>query len=884
MTSNQEKRAEVTSEDVWIPALCDGSCAFGPCLLRVNVVNGVAVGIEPNIEGEGFKELSRSLGTLCPKAYGWIQKLYHPHRIKCPMKRTNPEKGPGADPGWVSISWDEALDIIAEKLKKIRAEDTQKLAEGGPGVGGIYACEAWPVFFHAFGPTQLLLSGESDKCYLGEHQWGNRIHGAMMCESDVKYCNYLILIGLNQVASRGAVEGPRYADARERGMKIVAIDPICTPAAAKADEWIPIKPGTDTAFLLAMIDIIINEIGIYDEKFLKEMTNSPYLVKPDGYFMRDRKTKEVLVWDPVDQKARAHDDTTIKDFALEGTFQVEEIECKPAFQVLKEHIRQYTAEWAESITDITADTIRRITREFVKNARIGSTIVIDGLTLPYRPANIQLGRGVAGAMHQYSAVIANHIIAALLGSIEVPGGHGGGLSGHRPRKRNGIIFHAEPFFQGVKPGEDGMTEIQATPFTWPPVSHGATEALLPFGLYSLYPKGAVEDPSVLHSGQIRHMEWTNLANPPKGLPECPLPEIWIRYRLNPLISLGEPEVVAKALKKIPFIVSFTYTEDEITDYADILLPDSIEFERYQMSFRMRLATSKTIYQMALQQPVAKPAHNTMDINDVFLELADRIGFLDEVNRGLNISLDLADPYKLEPGKKYAWEEVVDRQCKSYTSGTYDLKWFKKNGALVGKVPVEDEYEIHLTMEEQKMRYPIPYMEKVKREGENLARNLAEHGIDWWPTDEYVPLPVYFPPILGEVPPEYDLYIINTRAITDSWGNNLQLPLINEIGRRLQGYADIMMHEDTARARGIKNGDEVWVESPVAKIKNKVKLTQGIRPDCLLITGMGGHWKMPVAKDAGRPSHSALTPMSYEWTDKMTGAIQSSSLKCKVCKA
>ncbi|MFC1862475.1 molybdopterin-dependent oxidoreductase [Thermodesulfobacteriota bacterium] len=880
---NSQKVVEETSEEVQVPSLCDNSCIFGPCLLNINVVNDIAVGIEPNTEGEGFKEFSRNLGSLCPKAYGWIQKLYNPHRIKNPLKRTNPEKGRGVDPGWVSISWEEALDTIAKKLKKIRMEDTRKVAEGGPGVGGIYSSESWAVFFRAFGPTQLLLSGESDKCYLGEHQWGNRIHGAMMCESDVKHCNYLILIGLNQVASRGAVEGVRYADARERGMKIVAIDPICTPTAAMADEWIPIRPGTDTAFLLAMINVIINEIGIYDVGFLKDMTNSPYLVKPDGYFMRDKKTKKVLVWDKGDQKIKSYDDATIKDFALEGTYQVEDIECKPAFHLLKDHIKQYTVEWAESVTDIDAVTIRRLTREFVENSRIGSTINIDGLTLPYRPANIHLGRGVEGAMGQYHAVIANHIIAALIGSIEVPGGHCGGIDSHRI-EQNGVTFHTDPFFQGIKPGEDGMNDMQATPFTWPPVSHGATEVLLPFGLYSQYPDGPVKNPSDLHSGQMRHMEWANLANPQKGLPESLIPEVWIRYRLNPFMSLGEPELVAKALKKIPFIVSFAYTEDEITDYADILLPDSIEFERYQISFRMRLATSKKIYQIGLQQPVAKPIHNTMDLNDVFIELADKIGFLDEMNMGINISLDLKDPYKLDPDKKYTWEEVVYRQCKSYTNGTYDLEWFKKNGALVGKVPVEDEYEIHLKMKEKKLRYPIPYMEKVKREGEKLAKNLIKVGIDWWPTDEYVPLPAYFPQILDEVPSEYDLYIINTRVITDSWGNNLQLPWIDELGRHLQGYANITMHEDTAKAKGIKNEDTVWVETPVDKIKHKVKLTQGIRPDCLQIIGMGGHWKMPIAKDANRPSHSRLTPMNYKWTDKMTGGMQSSALKCKIYKA
>lgn len=123
-------------EDIWIPTLCESQCADAPCLLRVHRVNGIAVGVEPNTEIEDYQKIIKNQGRLCPKSYGVIQKIYHPDRIKTPLKRTNPQKGPGIDPGWIPISWDEALDTIAEKMKKIRAEDPRKLAEGG-GIGGM---------------------------------------------------------------------------------------------------------------------------------------------------------------------------------------------------------------------------------------------------------------------------------------------------------------------------------------------------------------------------------------------------------------------------------------------------------------------------------------------------------------------------------------------------------------------------------------------------------------------------------------------------------------------------------------------------------------------------------------------------------------------------
>ncbi len=104
--------SQAVSEDVWIPTLCF-TCRNGPCLIRVHRVNGVAIDVEGNVQGEGFWELSRNQGKLCPKPFGLIQKLYNPHRIKTPLKRTNPQKGRGIDPQWVEIGWDEALNIVA---------------------------------------------------------------------------------------------------------------------------------------------------------------------------------------------------------------------------------------------------------------------------------------------------------------------------------------------------------------------------------------------------------------------------------------------------------------------------------------------------------------------------------------------------------------------------------------------------------------------------------------------------------------------------------------------------------------------------------------------------------------------------------------------------
>src|SRR3990172_5519196 len=127
--NNEEKRG---CEDLWIPSVCY-VCNKGICLIKAHRVDGIVVNLEGNMEGRGCEELSRNKGMMCPKSFGNLQKLYNPHRIKAPMKRTNQEKGRGIDPRWVEISWEEALDTVAERLKRVLDDDPRKFFEIGPG-------------------------------------------------------------------------------------------------------------------------------------------------------------------------------------------------------------------------------------------------------------------------------------------------------------------------------------------------------------------------------------------------------------------------------------------------------------------------------------------------------------------------------------------------------------------------------------------------------------------------------------------------------------------------------------------------------------------------------------------------------------------------------
>src|ERR1700687_2502551 len=101
-----------------VPTYCY-QCVAGPDLLTVKVVDGVATEVEPNFCAAGVHPGG---GKVCVKAYGLVQKTYNPHRVLTPMKRTNPRKGREEDPGFVPIGWDEAFELIAERLNRVREQ------------------------------------------------------------------------------------------------------------------------------------------------------------------------------------------------------------------------------------------------------------------------------------------------------------------------------------------------------------------------------------------------------------------------------------------------------------------------------------------------------------------------------------------------------------------------------------------------------------------------------------------------------------------------------------------------------------------------------------------------------------------------------------------
>ena len=373
-----------------VPVYCN-QCVCGPDLLKVEVEDGIAKRIGANHD---VGEAHPGCGRVCVKAYGLIQKTYNPHRLKQPMKRTNPKKGRGEDPGFVPISWDEALDIAAKRLGRLRTKGLldesgyPRLAVsfGGGGTPTRYM-GAFPAFLSAWGPVDLGYgSGQGVKCFHSEHLYGEFWHRAFTVITDSPRCDYVINCGANIDASAGVAGVKRQADARVRGLKRIQVEPHLSVTGALAAEWVPIKPKTDAAFLYALIHRILHERPwreVCDVAFLTQDTNAPYLIAPNGYYLREPESQKPLIWDLEQSRARPFDEA-IANPAMQGTIVASGIEIgaddelwrhdgvtvMPAFQALLDHIAPATPEWAEAECDVKAALIRRIADEFLAHAQV----------------------------------------------------------------------------------------------------------------------------------------------------------------------------------------------------------------------------------------------------------------------------------------------------------------------------------------------------------------------------------------------------------------------------------------------------------------------------------------------------------------------------------
>ncbi len=350
----------------WIGTTCQGCTQW--CALQLFVQDGRAV----RVRGNPLSKTNH--GYCCPRGHLIPQQVYDPDRIKVPMKRTNPVKGRGVDPKFVPITWDEAMDTVAEKMMELRrAKEGHKFMY----MRGRYSSTSTELLYgtlpkiygtgNYFSHSAICAEAEKMGPGLTQGFFGYR-------DYDLTKTNCLVLWGADPLASNRMVPNAihYFHEIMARGT-IVAVDPRLSNVAAKAHEWLPIKPGTDGALAGAIAHVLLTE-GLWNREFVG-----------DFKFGNNR----FVAGQTVDESAFEEKET----FGLVKWWNLE--------------LKDRTPQWAEKETLIPADQIVRVARAMGKAAP--KTIVWMG------PGAAMTPRGTYAAM-------AVHALNGILGSIDVEGG------------------------------------------------------------------------------------------------------------------------------------------------------------------------------------------------------------------------------------------------------------------------------------------------------------------------------------------------------------------------------------------------------------------------------------------------------------------------------
>ncbi|MDY6972396.1 MAG: molybdopterin-dependent oxidoreductase [Thermodesulfobacteriota bacterium] len=854
-------------EDKWVPTTC-GMC-YGMCAIRVRVVNGVPIEVEGNPESV----MAGSNGGICGKAHAAIQMVYDPYRVNYPLRRTNPKKGIGEDPKWKRISWEEAIDEIVERLGKFHEKHPEEVGfMSSPPTGADPACLFATLLGRKFGGT-MLMPGPT-QCANASHEPAGMNHCSWSVTPDFRYANYAIFFGAGKGISSGhsmvMLAGLR-ADATARGLKTVAFDPVCHQQGGKSTEWIPVLPGTDLAVALSMANVLVNELGIYDREYLERKTNAPYLVKNDGTYVRDERGEPTL-WNIDENKPQPWDRPNLGNTSLEGEYEAFGEKCRPAFSFIKEHLKQYTPEWAEPISTVPATTIRRIAKEYGENARIGSTIEIDGVILPYRPVSCAIFRGGSGHSNGFHTFMAVDLLNHLVGNCEVPGGCIGWVTRSFGYPQTGMpAFGPAPSKEGFLTSSSWHRGLPATwPHPEPKLNTGVPTVASVFTLSTAEPVLVSEERENLFSK-------LGITSRMKAL---------MMEGANPLMNTAGHQAMAEFLGGLEFIVHYQLYCNETSDaFADIVLPDAstletldiLQSELYHFHYPMGMLPME----YHLRQPVVQPLHERRPIREFVLDLAERLGILPQLNEALNsypVSTGCNPP--LDPEKKYTWEEICDAFLTSKFGSEHDLEWFKDHGFIRWKKRPEEPYWKPFI----NARSCI-YMEFLIDQEKMTKAILEPVGIelDW---TQYTPLISYFDAASYKVKDtEFDLIAFSYRDVLFGGTHSQGLPWLRECAKMSPHSEMFCINIDTAKNRGIQEGDMICVENERGKkVKGKVHLVEGIHPQCVASTSHAGKWSdsQPLGKGKA-PFFTALLESNFDnWCP--VGLNPETSARVKLYKA
>jgi anaerobic selenocysteine-containing dehydrogenase len=571
-------------------------CAM--CISRCGVVATVDGGVLTRVNADP----AHPNGCICVKGTAAPEIIYSPDRLQYPMKRTRP-KGE-KDPGWVRISWDEAMGFIVSRLLDVKAKygpEAIVFGMGTPSASGISDAARWlERLANAFGSPNLMAP-----LYIcnWHREWASHYtYGVATPPPDYDNSRCIVLWGFNPHASWPAA-ATRINKAKARGAKLIIIDPRKTNMVDGADLWLQVRPGRDGVLALSMIHVLLEE-KLFDDAFVREWTNGSFLVRDDNQQLLTARdifaagdSESFFVWDERgnDLVSYRADQGYARDGitpALSGAHAValkdrSVVTCRPALHRLMEIAEHYAPERAENLTWVPARDVRRAARMFAAE----------------KPSCYYSWVGIE--LHS-DATQTNRALCTLYA-----------LTGQFDERGSNVIFANTP----VRP----ITGQQLLPKQIVARRLG----------YPEYPLGSPGDSGRVQAAHFYRAILTGEPYPVKAL---------LSFGGDLLLAHADAAHGEAALKALDFYAQVDIFANPSAVFADLLLPASTCWEREGLMTSFPTAQDTATWAQ-LRPAVVPPLHESRADLEIVFDLAMRLGLKEHFFDG---DADAAMNYHLAP--------------------------------------------------------------------------------------------------------------------------------------------------------------------------------------------------------------------------------------------
>jgi sulfite dehydrogenase (quinone) subunit SoeA len=900
--------------DEVVPTTCY-MCACR-CGIRVHLKDGAI----RYIDGNPNHPVNR--GVICGKGAAGPMQQRSPAKLRSPLLRVG-ERG---ESRFKEIGWDEALDLAVSWLAPVRATDPRRLAfftgrDQSQSLTSLWATSFGTPNWAAHGGFCSVNMAAAGQYTVGGSFWE-------FGEPDWEHARYFLLFGVAEDHDSNPIK-LGLSELKARSVKIVAVNPVRTGYAALADEWLPIRPGTDGLLVLALVHELLR-LGRVDLDYLAALTDAGWLVidapgeADDGLYARDEKARPLVVDALTGAVVPA--ESASRPQLGGGTVLPDGRRAVPVFAHLARRYRD-PAHAPDAVAErcgIPAATIRRIAAEIGRIAFERPVFVEQPWTdtrgerhagFRGRPVAMHAMRGISAHSNGFQTCRALHLLQLLIGSVDVPGGWRYKAPyprpcppGPRPFGRLDEIRPGKPL-PGSPLGfprgpEDLLVDVAGRAvridkaFSWdaPLAVHGMLQTVIANAW-----RGDPHPVEVLFL-YMANMAWNSAMNPGEAM----------RMLADKDPATGE--------YRIPkFIYADAYRSETVA-FADLVLPDTTYLERWDcVSLLDRPIGGAHGPGDAIRQPVVKPDRDVRPFQDVLIDLGARLklpafaypdgeprysgGYPDYlVHHERKPGIGPLAGWRGERGDEHGRGAPNDRQLEAYVA----------NGCF---------WRLELAPEESYLK-PVnrAYLARARELGlldtaapitlhlyaETLQRfRLAAlgHGPVQPPESHrervrrhFDPLPFWYEPFeqAAFAGGDYPLHAVTQRPMPmyHSWHSQ------NAWLRQILARNFLYMNRRTAAELGLEDGDWVEIASPHGEAKAQLKLMEGCAAGTVWTwNGIGkraGAWSLatdaPEAERGFLLNHviGELLPEERGYTqanaDPITGQAAWFDLKVRVEKA